>query len=87
MCIVSEEAYFEASRRRLSEYIEHYEELDYDAGGVHAQHVRHRRSTGSELRVNFKAHGRRFALRLRRDLSAFSEEFKVKVLWGWSKYC
>ncbi|KAG7307890.1 hypothetical protein JYU34_006502 [Plutella xylostella] len=67
-----------ASRRRLSEYIEHYEELDYDAGGVHAQHVRHRRSTGSELRVNFKAHGRRFALRLRRDLSAFSEEFKVE---------
>ncbi|KAJ0178926.1 hypothetical protein K1T71_005701 [Dendrolimus kikuchii] len=73
-----------ASRRRLSEYVDHYEPLDYDASAVHDQHVRARRSTDSppDLRLNFKAHGRKFRLRLRRDLSAFSEDFKVEGSQG-----
>ncbi|XP_049869828.1 disintegrin and metalloproteinase domain-containing protein 10-like [Pectinophora gossypiella] len=69
-----------ASRRRLSEYVEHYEPLDYDAGAVHAQHVRVRRSLDAppDLRLDFRAHGRTFRLRLRRDLSAFTDDFKVE---------
>lgn len=69
-----------ATRRRLSEYIDNYESLDYDTQAVHSQHVRARRSTDApaDLRVSFRAHGRRFNLRLRRDLSAFSDDFKVQ---------
>lgn len=68
-----------ASRRRLSEYIEHYEGLDYDPDKLHQQHLRARRSIDppADLSLKFDAHGRKFHLRLRRDLAAFSEDFKV----------
>ncbi|XP_030031412.1 disintegrin and metalloproteinase domain-containing protein 10 [Manduca sexta] len=69
-----------ASRRRLNEYIEHYEPLQYDSDALHAQHQRVRRSTDAarDLRLHFSAHGKEFHLRLRRDLSAFSDNFKVE---------
>ncbi|XP_059056733.1 disintegrin and metalloproteinase domain-containing protein 10 [Achroia grisella] len=69
---------------RLSEYIERYEPLDYDADAVHEQHLRRRRSTDTQtdLRLHFRAHGRRFNLRLRRDLSAFSDDFQVEGSQG-----
>ncbi|XP_053603885.1 disintegrin and metalloproteinase domain-containing protein 10 [Plodia interpunctella] len=69
-----------ASRLRLNEYIEHYEPLEYDSTSVHDQHLRRRRSTDaqSDLRLDFRAHGKKFRLRLRRDLSAFSDDFKVE---------
>ncbi|XP_028025856.1 disintegrin and metalloproteinase domain-containing protein 10 [Bombyx mandarina] len=73
-----------ASRVRLNEYIEHFETLDYDPDDLHHQHLRARRSTDSqrELRLDFKAHDRKFKLRLRRDLSAFSDDFKVEGSQG-----
>ncbi|CAB3236817.1 unnamed protein product [Arctia plantaginis] len=73
-----------ASRRQLNEYIDHYEPLDYDADTLHEQHLRARRSTDapSDLRLEFKAYGRRFKMRLRRDLSAFSEDFKIEGAKG-----
>ncbi|XP_026322466.1 disintegrin and metalloproteinase domain-containing protein 10 [Hyposmocoma kahamanoa] len=68
-----------AHRRRLDHYVEHYEPLDYDADEVHLQHMRYKRSLdGDNLRFSFRAHGKHFKLRLRRDLSAFSEDFKVE---------
>lgn len=63
---------------RLSEYVEHYEPLEYDADVVHTQHKRTRRSIDPpDLHISFRAHEKDFKLRLRRDLSAFSEDFKV----------
>ncbi|XP_050669592.1 disintegrin and metalloproteinase domain-containing protein 10 [Leptidea sinapis] len=71
--------YIESASRRLSEYVEHYEELDYDADRIHVQHLRARRSIEPpDLRISFRAHTRHFHLRLRRDLSAFTEDFKVE---------
>lgn len=73
-----------ASRRRLSEYIEHYEGLDYDPDKLHQHHLRARRSIDppADLSLKFDAHGRKFHLRLRRDLAAFSEDFKVEGSQG-----
>ncbi|CAH2105402.1 unnamed protein product [Euphydryas editha] len=69
--------------RRLSEYVEHYEPLEYDADAVHTQHKRTRRSIDPpDLHISFRAHGKDFKLRLRRDLSAFSEDFKVEGSQG-----
>ncbi|KOB66594.1 Uncharacterized protein OBRU01_20986, partial [Operophtera brumata] len=71
------------SPRKLSEYVEHFEGLDYDTGALHEQHVRSRRSTDSpDLRLSFRAHGKRFSMRLRRDLSAFSDDVKVEGSQG-----
>ncbi|XP_013138730.1 PREDICTED: disintegrin and metalloproteinase domain-containing protein 10-like [Papilio polytes] len=71
--------YIESASRRLSDYVEHYESLQYDSRAVHAQHARTRRSLDApDLRIAFHAHNRRFHLRLRRDLSAFSKDFKVE---------
>ncbi|KAL0882214.1 hypothetical protein ABMA27_000756 [Loxostege sticticalis] len=73
-----------ASHRQLNEYIQHYEPLDYDSSAVHEQHLRSRRSTDAapDLHLQFRAHNRRFHLRLRRDLSAFSDDFKVEDSQG-----
>ncbi|XP_072939687.1 disintegrin and metalloproteinase domain-containing protein 10 [Epargyreus clarus] len=71
--------YIESASRRLSEYVEYFEPLEYDASVVHTHHVRTRRSLDApDLRLDFNAHGRSFQMRLRRDLSAFSEDFKVE---------
>ncbi|XP_050343887.1 disintegrin and metalloproteinase domain-containing protein 10 isoform X2 [Nymphalis io] len=75
--------YIESASRRLSEYVEHYESLEYDAGAVHTQHKRTRRSIDPpDLHISFHAHGKHFNMRLRRDLSAFSEDFKVEGSQG-----
>ncbi|XP_045766161.1 disintegrin and metalloproteinase domain-containing protein 10 [Maniola jurtina] len=75
--------YIESASRRLSEYVEHYEPLEYDAKVVHAHHKRTRRSASPpDLHISFHAHGRHFKMRLRRDLSAFSEDFKVEGSQG-----
>ncbi|OWR55592.1 disintegrin and metalloproteinase domain-containing protein 10 [Danaus plexippus plexippus] len=72
-----------SSSRRLSEYVEYYEPLEYDSTSIHAQHIRTRRSSDApHLRISFHAHGRHFHLRLRRDVSAFSPDFKVEGAQG-----
>lgn len=72
--------FFFLAHRRLDHYVEHYEPLDYDADEVDLQHVRCKRSLdGQDLRFSFRAHGKHFKLRLRRDLSAFSDDFKVPL--------
>uniref|UniRef100_A0A336M3J2 ADAM10 endopeptidase n=1 Tax=Culicoides sonorensis TaxID=179676 RepID=A0A336M3J2_CULSO len=65
--------------RRLNEYISHYETLDYDINHIHASHTRAKRSVTKDHHVNlkFKAHGRDFHIRLKRDLHTFSDNLVV----------
>lgn len=66
-------------RRRLNEYISHYETLSYDTAEVHESHGRTRRSITRSPYVNlkFSAHGRHFHLRLKRDITTFSDRLQV----------
>ncbi|XP_003425500.1 disintegrin and metalloproteinase domain-containing protein 10 isoform X2 [Nasonia vitripennis] len=67
------------SARRLNEYIRHYEPLTYDAGEVHRNHLRAKRSATRDnaITLKFRAHGRDFRLRLKRDLSTFSDNLVI----------
>ncbi|XP_063702279.1 disintegrin and metalloproteinase domain-containing protein 10 isoform X2 [Culicoides brevitarsis] len=64
---------------RLNEYISHYETLDYDTKHIHASHTRAKRSVTKDHHVylKFKAHGRDFHIRLKRDLHTFSDNLVV----------
>ncbi|KAJ8921776.1 hypothetical protein NQ315_008401 [Exocentrus adspersus] len=64
---------------RLNEYISHYETLNYDTGEVHRAHVRTKRSVvrDNSVHLSFRAHNRDFRLRLKRDLSVFSDSLEV----------
>nr|XP_024215817.1 disintegrin and metalloproteinase domain-containing protein 10 [Halyomorpha halys] len=61
---------------RLNEYIRHYEEASYNRFDAHSQHERTKRSTNgkSHVQIGFRAHGRDFRIRLRRDTSGFASE-------------
>lgn len=68
---------------RLNEYISHYETLNYDVKQVHASHSRAKRSINQDQHVNlqFDAHGEKFNIRLKRDLTTFSDKLEVSVLF------
>lgn len=65
--------------RPLNEYISHYETLSYDHKHLHASHSRAKRSVTKDHQVHlrFKAHGKDFNIRLRRDLSTFSDKLEI----------
>lgn len=65
--------------KRLNEYISHYETLSYDTKHLHAKHTRAKRAIGEEQHVHLKftAHGEHFHLRLKRDLTTFSDKLEV----------
>jgi len=67
------------SANRLNEYISHYEPAEYDERDLHAAHTRARRSVTNNhvVHVAFNAHGRAVNIRLRRDLSTFSDQLSV----------
>lgn len=74
--------FFFLTARRLNEYIRHYEPLTYDAQEVHRNHLRSKRSATTEqssglVTLRFRAHGRDFRLRLKRDLQTFSTDLTV----------
>ena len=64
---------------RLNEYIRHYEEAVYSREEVSGAHERARRSVseGHAVHLRFRAHGRHFNIRLKRDLSTFADDFEV----------
>lgn len=66
--------------KRLNEYISHHETLNYDAKHLQASHDRARRSIDDDEHVHlkFSAHGERFHLRLKRDLTTFSDHLEVR---------
>ncbi|CAG9823304.1 unnamed protein product, partial [Phaedon cochleariae] len=68
---------FVSADRRLNEYIEHYEPLEYDPSEVGKAHARAKRSLDRPVRVAFRAHGAEFRLRLKRDLEVFGEGLEV----------
>lgn len=68
------------SANRLNEYIRHYEEASYSRAEVARSHQRSKRSAdgrGSQLQFGFRAHGKEFRLRLKREASGFSEDLEV----------
>lgn len=68
-------------KRKLSEYVHHYEHLDYDASEVHDQHHRHKRSLRQDdhkVNIQFNSHGRDFELELKRDHSVFHNHLVVE---------
>lgn len=69
------------AERPLNEYISHYETLSYDHKHLHASHSRAKRSVTKDHQVHlrFKAHGKDFNIRLRRDLSTFSDKLEVSI--------
>jgi disintegrin and metalloproteinase domain-containing protein 10 len=64
----------------LNEYISHFEPLNYDTKHLHAKHSRAKRSIGEDQHVHlkFSAHGETFHLRLKRDLTTFSDNLEVE---------
>ncbi|KAF2360559.1 Disintegrin domain [Trinorchestia longiramus] len=73
------------SRVGLSEYVSHYSPLSYNRDSVHEQHTRHVRDTTAlqprhtqPVEIAFYSHGRRFHLRLRRDVETISPYVEVE---------
>ena len=68
-------------RRPIESYVHHYEGLSYHSGAVDRQHHRHKRSLPEHDHwvegVEFRAHGRDFQLRLRRDHSVFHNDLAI----------
>ncbi|KAK7871976.1 hypothetical protein R5R35_004767 [Gryllus longicercus] len=67
------------SAKRLSEYVSHYEQLNYDSQEVHHKHMRAKRSVTQDHVVyfNFHSHSRHFNIRLKRDLETFSDNLVI----------
>uniref|UniRef100_A0ACB8E5A6 Disintegrin and metalloproteinase domain-containing protein 10 n=1 Tax=Sphaerodactylus townsendi TaxID=933632 RepID=A0ACB8E5A6_9SAUR len=66
----------------LNKHVRHYEGLSYDADSLHQKHQRAKRAVSHEdqfLRLDFHAHGRHFNLRMKRDMSLFSDDFKLEM--------
>ncbi|XP_078578762.1 disintegrin and metalloproteinase domain-containing protein 10-like isoform X1 [Branchiostoma floridae x Branchiostoma japonicum] len=68
--------------RKLNQYIHHFEPLNYDTADLHTRHQRAKRSANLHeqfVHLEFHAHGRHFNLRLKRDTSVFSPDFKLQT--------
>uniref|UniRef100_A0A1B6CER3 Peptidase M12B domain-containing protein n=1 Tax=Clastoptera arizonana TaxID=38151 RepID=A0A1B6CER3_9HEMI len=67
------------SANRLNEYISHYEPVEYDAANLHRAHSRAKRSVtiDNTVHLHFSAHNRAFHIRLKRDLTTFSDNLEV----------
>jgi hypothetical protein len=66
---------------RLNEYISHFEKLSYNTKHLHESHTRAKRAIGKDQHVhlNFSSHGEHFHLRLKRDLTTFSDNLEVST--------
>lgn len=66
--------------QRLNEYIRHYETLSYPVEDVHRSHLRAKRSISrdSAVTVKFRAHNKNFHIRLKRDLTTFSNNLIIE---------
>lgn len=66
----------------LNNYVKHYESLNYDTDSLHQKHQRAKRAITHEdqfVHLDFHAHGRQFNLRMKRDTSLFSPDFKLEM--------
>lgn len=71
--------HFFVANKPLNEYISQYETLSYDVKHLHASHSRAKRSVTQDqfVELKFKAHGEKFNIRLKRDLTTFSNNIEV----------
>uniref|UniRef100_UPI00398F8966 disintegrin and metalloproteinase domain-containing protein 10 n=1 Tax=Pristiophorus japonicus TaxID=55135 RepID=UPI00398F8966 len=70
---------------KLNPFIKQYEGLSYNRDTVRDQHHRAKRSIRGEppfIHLEFAAHQRQFRLRLKRDSSMFTEDFRIKTKSG-----
>lgn len=67
------------SGERLNEFVSHFEPLKYDRRKLEQTHRRVRRSLDKDsiLHLDFKAYGRSFNLRLKRDTTIFAPNLEV----------
>ncbi|KYN13236.1 Disintegrin and metalloproteinase domain-containing protein 10 [Trachymyrmex cornetzi] len=74
--------------RRLNEYIRHYETLSYPVEEVHRSHLRAKRSINrdSTVTLKFRAHGKDFHIRLKRDSTTFSNNLIIEGSTGERQY-
>lgn len=70
---------FLESAQRLNEYIKHHEQLNYNTESVHDSHLRVKRSNtkNDHVFLNFKSFNKEFKIRLKRDLTTFSENLRI----------
>uniref|UniRef100_A0A8C4PX65 Peptidase M12B propeptide domain-containing protein n=1 Tax=Eptatretus burgeri TaxID=7764 RepID=A0A8C4PX65_EPTBU len=70
--------------RPLGPFLLHHEGLTYDTVALHRHHKRAQRTTPSSqpLALAFRAYGRDFRLRLKRDSSMFTEDFTLETTEG-----
>ncbi|KAG9489425.1 hypothetical protein GDO78_005414 [Eleutherodactylus coqui] len=67
---------------KLNSYVRHYEGLSYDMDSLHQKHQRAKRAVSHEeqfVNLDFHAHGRQFSLRMKKDTSLFSPDFKLEM--------
>ncbi|KAG1654923.1 Disintegrin and metalloproteinase domain-containing protein 10 [Nymphon striatum] len=69
-------------QRKLSEFIQNHEVLNYDLDAVNHRHHRAKRSIGSSLNFKFKAYGTIFNIVLNRDVSTFASDFIIDTPEG-----
>jgi len=79
---------FILAARRLNEYIRHYETLSYPVEEVHRSHLRAKRSINrdSTVTLKFRAHGKDFHIRLKRDSTTFSNNLIIEGSTGERQY-
>ncbi|KAK6476802.1 disintegrin and metalloproteinase domain-containing protein 10-like [Huso huso] len=66
----------------LNKYIKHYEGLSYNTDLLHRTHERAKRALSPAdqfVHLDFHAHGRHFNLRMKRDTSLFTDDFKIEI--------
>ncbi|KAG5323510.1 ADA10 protein, partial [Acromyrmex heyeri] len=80
--------FFANKTRRLNEYIRHYETLSYPVEEVHRSHLRAKRSINrdSTVTLKFRAHGKDFHIRLKRDSTTFSNNLIIEGSTGERQY-
>ncbi|XP_024151231.1 disintegrin and metalloproteinase domain-containing protein 10 [Oryzias melastigma] len=68
-------------RTPLNKYIRHYEGLSYDTEALHQRHQRAKRALyphDKTVHLDFHAHGRHFALRMKRDTTLFTPDLVIE---------
>ncbi|KAF5276824.1 hypothetical protein FQA39_LY06376 [Lamprigera yunnana] len=77
-CFIKEDENLQKAAHQLSEFITHYEPLNYDNANIHKSHLRAKRSVNDNfVHIFFQAHGHEFRLRLKRDLAVFHKNLEV----------
>jgi len=80
LAVCTDAASYSYEGLRLSDSIAHYETLNYPKSHLKDGHMRMKRSLdqSDQLHINFISHNRNFKLRLKRDVSIFTNGLQIK---------